>query len=314
MAKGGKPPAAPDYNAVAKTQGDQNLAAIRAGAALNRVDQTNPYGSTTYKNLGGDQWQQTTQLSPDQQAILDLQEKNQQAQGQAAGSSLGQAQSAISSPLNFGTAPSRVTSVATNPVPQVSDAGRMQAQDAIYKRQTAMLDPQFAQSEEKERSRLINSGNAEGSEGFTNAMDNFARQKQAAYGSARNDAITGGDQAYSQQLADALRVNDNQFQQGVTNAGLTNDARTNAINEMLTQRSVPLQEFLQLNNGAPSPGASSPSIPNVGSPQAGDYQGAAGANYNAQSDLYNFNQQRNSQNTNSALNLAALAAMMYGGG
>lgn len=311
--KGGKPPAAPDYNQVAKTQGEQNLEAIRAGAALNRVGTKNPYGSTTYQNNGGDSYTQVTELSPDQQRILDLQEQNQIAQGQTAGQALGRASGAMSAPLNFNSAPARVTSVATSKVPGTDDFGaqRDMVTKALYDRSTAMLDPQFQQEEERNRVRLINSGNASGSEGFQNDMDNFMRRKDAAYEAARNDAITAGGQEQSRLLADALRANDQQFSQGVTNAGLTNDARTNAINEMLTQRSIPLQEFLQLNGTAPAQ-MNTPSIPQVGNPQAGDFQGAANANYNAQSDLYNFQQTRNAQNTNSALNLAALAAMMYG--
>lgn len=308
---GGKPPAAPDYNQVARTQGEQNLAAIRTGADLNRVNQTNPYGSTTYTNNGGDKWTQTTSLSGDQQRILDSQEENQTAALAQARQRLLQ----ISDKPAFTTAysiPRGQTVATTQASPYEGDAGRQKVEDTLYSSASKRLDDQFGRESESERQRLINSGNMEGSEGFNNAMKDFTDRKQDAYGDARDRAILAGGQEQSRMLADALRRGDQSFEQGLANSNIQSTNRQNQINEQLMERSVPLQEFLQLYSGQASPGAGNPQIASVASPQAADYQGAAQAGYNAQSDLYNWNQNRNAQNTNSALNLAALAAMMYG--
>lgn len=271
---GGKQPAAPDYIGAAREQGTQNLEAIRTGANLNRVNQTNPYGSTTYTNNGGDQWSQNTTLSPEQQKILDAQEKNQIDLGGIANQRLQQvnAQDPLTpyDPGDFG-------------------AQRNQVTDAQYKARTQYLDPQFAQGEEALRSRLLNSGIREGSEAYNNEMGNFDRQKQAAYSDASNQAVLSGGSEQSRLLADALRGRQQQ----------------------VSEREIPLQEFMSMYGGQAAPGAQSPAVPQAGTPQPGDYQGAVDSQYGAQADQYNLNQQRNAQNTSSALNLAALAAMYY---
>lgn len=364
---GGKPPAPADYVGAAKEQGTQNLAAIRAGAQLNRVNQQNPYGSTTYKNLGGDQWEQTTELSPEQQAILDAQQANQIDLGGIAGQRLDQVGN--QGALDLSGLPSRVSSVAPSQfrsninAPSVAQTGvnlsdlgnlptdysaeRQKAEDALYRRQTAQLDPQFQQREEAQRTRLINSGNAEGSEAWKNEMGNLERERQMAYGDARDRAIGAGGAESSRMLADALagrqqsvserfgtgafanqaaaqefaneaartglynQAQGDEFQQGLTNAGLANEGRSQGLSELLTERGVPLDEFMRLYSGAATGGLQSPGVPQAGTPQAGDFQTAAQQGYNSQSDLYNWNAQRNAQNTNSAINLASIAAQYY---
>ena len=70
-----------------------------------------------------------------------------------------------------------------------------QTQDALYKANTQYLDPQFAQSQSKMESQLANQGITRGSEAYNNAMLNFNNQKQQAYESARNQAISGATAA-----------------------------------------------------------------------------------------------------------------------
>lgn len=70
-----------------------------------------------------------------------------------------------------------------------------QTQDALYKANTQYLDPQFAQSQSKMESQLANQGITRGSEAYNNAMLNFNNQKQQAYDSARNNAISGATAA-----------------------------------------------------------------------------------------------------------------------
>lgn len=459
---GSKAPAPPDYVAAAKAQGDANLEAIRAGAALNRVNQTGPTGSTTYKNLGGDQWQQTTSLSPNQQSILDALEGNQIDMGQTANQRLSQFSNQAE--LDTSGQPSRVTNVApsnfqtnvTSPgtryqdidlsrlanfgnanvqggldfsgAPGRSDANyqksvdfsglpaipgandfngeRQKVEDALYSRSTADLDPQYQQREQALRTSLLNSGNTEGSEAWNNAMGNFNRERTGAYDQARNSAILAGGNEQSRMLSDALsargqtvgerlsqgqfanqaadssnqyglnargqstaetaaqgnfantaagQVNNradsnrqqqlaellsqgqfgnqaanqdlqtelsklgltnaaesDKFSQGVTNANLNNSSRDAGINEQLTQRSLPLQEFLSLYGNSGGAGYQSPSIPQSGTPAAADIFGATQAGYNGQIDQFNANQARNSQNASGVLNLAQIIAQAYG--
>lgn len=459
MSKGSKAPAAPDYTAAAKAQGEANLEAIRAGAALNRVNQTTPYGKVTYRqvpsasgtgatpsaaqpsgqmidfmgmqipsewfNQGGstqpigtsnansDQWEQITELSPDQQAILDAQERNQIDMGGIANQRLNQFGN--QGPLDFSGQPSRITGVnqsnfrtdVNSPGTRYSDinldqlsgfgnanvqtgldtsglpsipgaddfgAERQRVEDAVYGRATSSLDPQYQQREEAMRTRLLNSGNVEGSEAWKNEMGNFERERQSAYDQARNSSILAGGNEQSRLLADALaargqtfgetatsgafansaanqinsRADSNrsqqlsellsrgqfgnqaanqdlqaelaklglynaaesdQFSQGVTNASLTNQARDAGINEQMTLRNQPLQEFLSLYGGGSGAGFQAPSIPQAGTPQPEDIMGATQAGYQGSIDQWSANNARNAQNTNSLLSLAGILAM-----
>lgn len=82
-------------------------------------------------------------------------------------------------------------------------AQRQQVQDALYKQQTQMLDPQYQQEEEANRARLINSGISPGSQAYDQQMNDFYRQKQQAYGSAQTNAILAGGQEQSRLNSDA---------------------------------------------------------------------------------------------------------------
>jgi hypothetical protein len=367
MSDKGKSPDPPDYIGAAREQGKQNLEAIRAGAALNRVNQINPYGSTSYRHLGGDRWEQTTSLSPDQQAILDQQERNQIDLGRIAGGRLSQVEG--QGALDLSGLPGQVTSTPASQfrtdvgAPSVAQRGvdlsgvtdlptdlsaeRRRVEDTLYGSATRQLDPQFQREEEALRTRLINSGNTEGSEAWRNAMDEFSRRKEAAYGDARDRAILAGGGEESRMLADALRTRQqgvseafgtgqfanqaaaqefanemqrlgvfnaaqaDEFQQAQANARLQNEGRATGLSELLTQRNQPLQEFMALWGGAPAPGMQSPSVPQAGTPQPGDYQGAVGQQYGASMDAYNAQQARNAQNANALINLAGIAANYY---
>lgn len=342
---GGSPPAPADYIGAAREQGAQNIEASRVGAALNRVNQVTPYGSTTYRRVGGnsgapmnvlpmpestpgqsvsaspvsneqgpfglpanwrnggdssslsaalgrvvrgnssssqpydpsqDQWEQVTQLSPEQQSIFNQQQGNQLALAQLAQNRTGQASSQVPlatyDPGDFG-------------------AQRDQVSDTIYKAGAKYLDPQFERRGESERARLLNSGNMEGSEGWKNAMTDFDQSRQSAYGDLRDRAIVAGGQEQSRLLADALR------------------GRQQQVNE----RQIPLEEALALmsalgGGGNPQqPGA----IPQVGGPQATPYLDAFGNQQAQAMNYYNAEQAQNAQATQTGLSIAGIAAMYF---
>jgi hypothetical protein len=365
--KGGKQPKAPDYVGVAREQGNQNLNAIRAGAALNRVNQTNPYGSTTYTvdPTNPDSYTQTTTLSPEQQRLLDQSQGLQYNQGQAAGSRLDQVNN--QGEFNLDGLPSQVTNVKgsnfksdinspsvaqtsvdlskVSKIPGLDDysADRQRVEDSYYDRSAKRLDQQFGRREDQSRTQLLNQGLTEGSEGWNNAMKDLANERQDAYGDARDRAIQAGGQEQSRMFGDALsgrqegvgeqfnlgnfanestnqqfqnesartglnnQVESDRFSQGVTNAGLQNQGRSTAEQERITQRQLPLNEFLSLYGGTPTQ-VQSPNVPQSGSPSAGDYEGAASNAYGAQVGQYNAQQARNAQNVNSLIQLASIFA------
>ena len=319
MSKGGKPPAAPDYIGAAREQGRQNLDAIRAGAALNRVNQVNPFGSTTYTQdpSNPDRYTQTTTLSGNQQRILEQGEGNQIDLGRIANMRLGQV--GDQGGFTLDGLPSRVNSVGTSnfvrDVGLPSDQARTRAEDTLYRSATRQLDPQFQQREDQTRTRLLNAGIREGSEAWNNEMAALERDRQAAYGDARDRAIMAGGAEASRSLSDDLsragfsnQTEAQRFGEALTNAQLQNEGRTGELNERLTERDVPLREFLSLYGGGYNSPFQSPGVAQAGTPQAGDVQGAVGQQYGAAADQYNAQQARNSQNVNAMLQLAALFA------
>lgn len=119
-------------------------------------------------------------------------------------------------------------------LPQASDTTRQQVENALYARDTSRLDPQYQQQENQLRSSLLNRGLTEGSPAWNAEMANFGQQKNDAYSTARNDAITMGGNEEAQQLQSALGIR----QQGVNELGAAGNAyggATGALSQMLGQ-------------------------------------------------------------------------------
>ena len=181
------PPAAPNPSDVIREQNASNLSSATANAELNRINQSTPYGTSTY-NISGynpdgtPQYTQSTELSPASQNLLGLQ---QQGATQLANTGLGLL-GQVNQQYNTGF----------NPI-QPGQA-QQQAQNAAYAANTQYLDPQFAQGQEQITQQLANQGLTPGTEAYNNAQGNFDRAKQAAYSDARNQAILQGNQAENQ--------------------------------------------------------------------------------------------------------------------
>lgn len=83
--------------------------------------------------------------------------------------------------------------------------------DSVYSEATRQLDPMFQQREEDFRQRMVNQGIGEGSDAYNKAFANFSRERNDAYGSARNQA-----------LSQALGAQNQMFGQSATNAQMAN--------------------------------------------------------------------------------------------
>lgn len=193
-------------------------------------------------------------LSPQQQQLFDATQQRQLGLSGAADTALANAKGALSTPFSLdGAMPAYNKDVA----------------DALYGRATSYLDPQWNQSEDKERDRLANSGFSQQDDNYGKAIGNFDRAKSMAYENARNDATTQAGQ-----IGLAQRQQD--------------------ISERLLARSQPLQELQALQGGAAPQVPSFPST-NVGADSQGAnligatqaQAGAAGNIYNADVGTYN---------------------------
>jgi hypothetical protein len=114
-----------------------------------------------FMSEGGETWSQNTNLSPEQQQLLDS--YNQMQTGL-----LGRVQDAYKNPLNINSA--------------------QDIADKAYSGLTSRLDPQWNQREQAMRTQLANQGIASGTEAYTNAMRDFNTGRNDAYQQANLQA------------------------------------------------------------------------------------------------------------------------------
>lgn len=185
--------------------------------------------------------------------------------------------------------------------------------DALYHKQTAMLDPQFQQSDAALQSRLANQGITQGSDAYNKEMGNAGRTKDFAYGNARDSAILAGgtedSRQFQQRLASADFANQSNaqgFGQNLQSGQFQNTSRAQAISEAIQRRQMPLNELNSLRNGHPL------QMPDFGKNAQNiavnptDYAGLVNNNYNAQVGNVNA---ANAQSSQAGMSAASLAAM-----
>lgn len=202
----------PNYQGAAQSQG-----------LSGRTDQSNPYGSLKYTQTGVDAqgnptYKQDVSLNPTGTANLSS------AQG-AQGTALGNWNDVLKNAgVDWGNIPG-----------VYGDAGSQktlaqQAQDAMYDQQTRYLDPQYKQQQDQLTSSLANQGITMGSQAYTTAMDNFARQRDSAYGNARDSSINQGTTYGNMLFNQGLQAHNTGVSDWSTHLGNTGNAATSATN------------------------------------------------------------------------------------
>ena len=299
MGKSASQPTPPDPYATAWAQSQSNIKTAEANATLNRYGQNTPLGSLSWQQTGVDPntgmptYASNVNLAPDVQAALTSGNRIAAGLGQVGNDYLSQVKGQLSSPLSLSGLPGIASQVGSGNL----DAMRQQAQDAIYGRQTSMLDPQYNQQQEQLQSQLAQQGVTQGSAAYNNAMNNFARQRDFAYSQARDASITGGND-YAQQ----------QFMQGLQGANLQNQAQQQGLSQLFSLREQPLNELQALRNGSQVSMPSFNGSPAISLPGT-DISGNIYKNY--QASVNNANAQQAADNANTqALGSLAIAAMM----
>jgi len=170
-----KAPASPDYAGAAQQTAQGNLDAAKYATEANRVNYYTPYGNQTWSRDASNpnQWSTSINLSPEQQQLLNQQNKT----------SLGLAGVQDSATNRVGETLGQGFDTSTLPQAPVN-AGQT-GQDAIM----ARLQPQFDRSEEGLRNRLANQGIMQGSEAYNSELDTFNRGKNDAYSQAALQGI-----------------------------------------------------------------------------------------------------------------------------
>lgn len=120
-------------------------------------------------------------------------------------------------------------------VPGASDFAQQgtEVRDALYRQATSQLDPEYAQRENALRTRLLNSGVAEGSEAYRNSMDEFGRQRQLDYGNARDRSISASGSEQSRLNSDALASRSQMLGQILTGGTFANAASQQDIDNAI---------------------------------------------------------------------------------
>jgi hypothetical protein len=239
----GKSSHAPDPYATAAAQTQSNKETANYNAALNRVDQYTPFGSSVYTvtGTGSDgvpQYRQDVTLTPLAQQQLDNQLKQNSALSDL-GFNLGdQARAALSNGIDLSGLPSLrggatpaalQTSIADVPglATGIAPSGQIQAgldfsgaprlygandlnaanlrtQAAQYAQAASRLDPQWANAQHDLDAKLANQGVVQGSEAWQRDQDELGRQRNDAYNQAVYGAIGAGNQEQQNLFGNSL--------------------------------------------------------------------------------------------------------------
>lgn len=191
-------PAAPDPQAQAAAQTASNQQTALYNFGLNNPNTTTPLGSlqftTDTSNPNEPSTTENISLSPIEQQLFDLNNQNVVQQGTNAST----AQQAVTNQLR---SPYDLQGNVSQPLSETNQQQDLQnAQNSLYHSQTQFLDPQFNNEQQQLTSQLANQGIPIGSAAYTNAMTQFANQKQQAYQGAMDSATSGGA-AYQAQLS-----------------------------------------------------------------------------------------------------------------
>jgi hypothetical protein len=303
-------PSAPDPYQTAQAQEQYGTQAALYGQQLNATNSVTPYGSTTWSETGGangvaPQFTQTTQLTPQQQAILNQQQTNSQQQVSLANKVLGNAQGTLGQPLNFQTSvsgPSAQLAPNTSNVPGIVgqndlQAYQQQSQNAAYQNEMQYLQPQEQQQQEQLDAQLRNSGAQPGTPAYDNAMKLLTNQTQQANESAYNNSYQTGlaaqqaeygesantnQQLYSQDLQSQQAYNaaaGQQFSQNLQGAGFS-DSAIQQLQDQYLQDYGTLAGASVINPQASAGSGASVSAPNIMQAFENQYQGQL-AQYNS---------------------------------
>lgn len=281
--KSPKAPKAPDPNQVSAAQTQSNEQTAAYNNAQSHGNTATPWGSQTFTShvdptTGATVYDQSVNLSPEQQQLYNTQTQQDLSLANTGNNLAGQIGSQYGSDFN----------------PELSKlygaddltGARQAASDALYKQQTAYLDPQYAQRENEMRTRLANQGITEGSEAWHNAIDDFDRGRTFDYQSARNSADSAG-------LAEM---------QGLSQIASNN--RNQQLSEALTRRELPMNELAAVR------GQSQVQVPQFQNPNS-----AAVAPTNSSQDQWNaYNAALNIWNTKAGQQGGFLNGLMGLGG
>lgn len=271
------PPAAPDYAGAAAATAAGSAEAARIAAKANRVNQNTPYGSIRYtNNINGDpdQWQSDVTLAPEQQQMLDQQNKISLGLGSTMNQGLGYVQDMLDKPLD--------TSGFTT-VDPATVAGREQVTATLLER----MQPSLDRARQQKENALMIQGHNRGGEAWNATQDDLAR----AENDQRMAAVLAGGTEQSRLL------------------GAQQAQRQNQLAETQTLRNEPLATLNAVRTGAQPTNPQFTNVPQQATTQGPNYLQAAQSQYGGQMNNYNAQQ---AQGGNMMSGLFSLGGAAFG--
>lgn len=182
-------PKEPDPYAVSAAQTQSNKDTAAYNAALNRIDQTSPFGSINYSQSGVDPttgapiYSQQTTLSPQLQSLLDSQIGTQQGISSAIGGALG----------NLPTGSFDPSGIDVGNIAQTS-----------YDARTKLLQPDFDRRAKQLEVRLSERGLPVGSEAYGDEMNRYDEAMTGTLNQAAREADLDARNEYQRMFGNAL--------------------------------------------------------------------------------------------------------------
>lgn len=218
-----------DAGGAVNTQYQANIDTANNNANLNRVNQSDAYGSATYtKNPDGTYTQNTT-LSNPQQQILAGQQGQEVARNDLGTQELGNISKTVSQPLDFSGAA---------PIPTADAGTRDKVSNDLYKSQMQLIQPRQDQERTDFMQSLADKGIPQGSDLYNKQLQQFNTSQQQERDQVASQATQAGG-------AEQSRLFD-----------LGQQAHTTGTQDILTQRNQPINEYSQLqglNHGVTNP-------------------------------------------------------------
>jgi hypothetical protein len=304
----GEPPPAPDYAGAAKEQGQQNINAAQINAAMNRIDETNPYGSVKYNSTanpdtpGGYDYSRNITLSPEQQRLYDSETGNQQASQDIATSLQKGVAGSVGTPFSLsGYGKAQTVQAPDSLGNAASYAGGAQAVgDALYQRQLALRQPGMQQDRAALDTQLKNQGLMPGTEAYDRGLQQLQQQQGQELNDLAGRAVEAQGAEQSRLAGLDMNLLNQALQSKLNTAGFNNQTRGQNIQEGLLERQQPLSEFNAFRTG------NTPTIPqfqpySMTNVAPVNSYGATRDQYGASTDTYNAQ----TAQTQSLLNLGS---------
>lgn len=262
---GASTPPAVDPSLVAQSQAQANIAGANRQAEINNVRTTSPFGYSGFEEDPSGRWNLSQSLSPQLQDIFNnATGLSRQLSGTAGNVADIAASPALAGgnlvtdayntwrgqlptgPVDTSSLPGLRSSFDFSGLAQLPTSGTdfsnevRGAQDAAYNTQARYLDPQFSEKESDLRQQLADQGIPVGTDAYSRASGDLARQKNFAYSGARDAATLAGNEEQARLFGENLSSRQEGVGERQSQGAFNNQARQQGLNELITKWAEPL--------------------------------------------------------------------------